>query len=217
VLTDVLKLLLLYLRMAVRHLASRAPDQLEIAHRVISERAMRDPSVADSHIAVEKKLSAREAKRELKRKQKAAAAAAKAKGGSHHNAITTQIAQVYSSFQRARSHGAHAQQPLPPAPVTAAAAVSASGAAGAAAPASSVIAASSLPSVSVALPSLPAATAAVQRGESSVRLLGVDASPLSPASPDGGSARWDDGDDSSESDSEQEDSDGEMESDSAED
>ena len=219
VLADVLKLLLLYLRMAVRHLASRAPDQLEIAHRVISERAMRDPSVADSHTAVEKKLSAREAKRELKRKQKAAAAAAKAKGAghhSHHNAITTQIAQVYSSFQRARSHASHAQQQLPPAPV-ATAAVSAHGPASAASSASSFIAASSVPPASVALPSLPAAAAAVQRGESSVRLLSVDASPLSPVSVDGGSARWEDGEDSSDLDSEQDDSDGEMDSDSAED
>ena len=106
---DVARLLWLYFHMACRHLASRAPDSLEVAHRVIAGRAMKDHSVTDSEKTVKRRSTHREAVRQRKKQQDmasaAAAAASRQSGNStHHNALAHQLTQVYQSIHRARTH-----------------------------------------------------------------------------------------------------------------
>ncbi len=107
---DIARLLSLYFRMAARHLASRAPDSLEVAHRVIAGRAMKDHSVTDSDKTVKKRSTHREALRQRKKQLAAAAAAAAAasrhSGSTQHSALAQQLTQVYQSINRARGHAA---------------------------------------------------------------------------------------------------------------
>ena len=180
---DVARLLSLYFRMACRHLASRAPDSLEIAHRVIATRAMKDHSVTDSERVVRRRSTHREAVRARKKAQDAAKAAAMAgvrQSGAttHHNALAHQLTQVYQSIHRARINSGAV-----PTAVTVTS------------PQHGLGSGSGGPPLSRAAPS---AVAAGMAGEAGSRVLSVDShflsahadhSPLSPSSA-GSSAQW---------------------------
>ena len=107
-LRELVRLALLWLRMAIRHLAARAPDSLEVAHRVISERAMKEASVIDSTQTVKR----RESRRDLIKKRNKAQPALQPVA--QHGAITSQLAQVYSSIQRAKQQVLHPHQRASP-------------------------------------------------------------------------------------------------------
>ena len=176
---DVARLLSLYFRMACRHLASRAPDSLEIAHRVIAARAMKDHSVTDSEKTVKRRSTHREAVRQRKKQQdmaKAALVAASRQSGSstHHNALAHQLTQVYQSIHRARIHSGASSITVT-------------------SPASVLGSNTGVPPLSRAAPSAVAAGMAPVTGSRVVsvdsQFLSVDHSPLSPAS-DGSGAQW---------------------------
>lgn len=178
---DIARLLWLYFHMACRHLASRAPDSLEIAHRVIALRAMKDHSVTDSEKTVKKRTSHREAVRQRKKHQdilKAAAmAASRQSGGStHHNALAQQLTQVYQSIHRARTHSRAASVTVT-------------------APTVALPSDAGVPPLSRAAPSAvaagmtPVTSSRVVSAESQFLSSTIDHSPLSPGS-DGSGAQW---------------------------
>ena len=173
---DVARLLWLYFRMACRHLASRAPDSLEVAHRVIAARAMKDHSVTDSEKTVKKRSTHREAVRQRKKQQDMASAAASAAsrhsgGSTHHNALAHQLTQVYQSIHRARTHSGAASAVIVTSPPTGA----------------------GVPPLSRAAPSAVAAGMAggsrVVSVDNQYLSAHVDHSPFSPAS-DASGAQW---------------------------
>jgi hypothetical protein len=159
------ELFVLYFRLAVRHLASRAPDSLEVAHRVISERAMKPGSVIDSTSAVKRRTSHREL---LKKKKKEKTQ----QQPTQHSHLASQLAQVYSSIQRAKAQVLHPHHAGPPVAlgVPSAVAVGLTGRVG---------------------------QAGLRRGDSAAS-FSVEESPRSPGSVgEGGSGRWEDDEDTS--------------------
>ena len=129
---ELLSLVLLYLKASVRHLASRAPDSLEVAHRVISERAMKDHSVIDDNNTVKRRSNQRE---QLKRRKAQLAPppihTPALPTGQPHSALGGQLAHVLSSW-KAKIHGLHPHVAAGSASVSAAAAEAAAAAAAAA-------------------------------------------------------------------------------------